>query len=160
MCHEMKERKKEHKDHHYHYQGRCAERANLIWAEIYLRGLLVIQIAKKLKILLSFYILCSFQSRTAGTLPLYQAYLGVPGAPQGLEQERQRDPYAIPRREDSTRRRQSRVLLSQDPLIRVMMDERIDANYRSMSQGNIHTLSPPHQQQQRRLSAAQLVRYY
>ncbi len=82
----------------------------------------------------------------------------MPGAPPGFEQERQRDPYAIPKREDSTRRRQSRVLLSQDPLIRVMMDERIDANYRSMSQGNIHMLTPTQQQQQRRLSAAQLVK--
>ncbi len=65
---------------------------------------------------------CSYsprQSRTAGALPMYQAaYLGVPGAPPGFEQERKRDPYAIPKREDSGKRRQSRVLLSQDPLIR------------------------------------------
>jgi len=70
---------------------------------------------------------------------VHPAFTGLPGQAQAAQAAKKRDPYAVPRREGSVRLRQQqpqqKILLSQDPLIRVMMDERVDADYSTMSEG-------------------------
>lgn len=65
------------------------------------------------------------KSKTANALAQFP-YLQDPSVITGSET--QRDPYALPRRE-SKRRPGERVVLSKDPLIRVMMDEKVDVDY-------------------------------